>query len=132
MPLSHLVNLLRTGEFESPFEADEANRLRIKSENEMLQQGKVPPILIARTHWLDIPEHLSLLSPPDIDPNGPLAHAVLTTVEQKLAMWRAMPPDLLALLGGPPPPAPVLPEAPGESGGGAPAQPVPPSPGGPQ
>lgn len=129
VPLRDLVNLIRTGEFESPFEADEANRLRIKTENEGLQQGVVPPIIIARTHWVDIPEHLALLAPPDIASQPQVVDAVLSTVEQKLAAWRSMPPDLLALLGGPPPPAPVAP-MPGAPPAGPGAPPVPPSPGG--
>lgn len=129
VPLRDLINLLRTGELESPFEADEANRLRIKSENEGLLEGRVPPIIIARTHWVDIPEHLALLSPPDIAEKPEVVNAVLTTVEQKLAAWRSMPPDLLALLGGPPPPMPVIaPALPAGTPNGAP--PVPPSPGG--
>lgn len=134
MPLAHLVNLLRTGEFESPFEYEEANRLRIKAENEGLLQGQIPPILIARTHWLDIPEHLALLNPPDIASKPQVVDAVLSTVEQKLAAWREMPTDLLALLGGPPPPAPMLPPGaapPTQAGADASVQPVPPSPGGP-
>lgn len=139
LPAKDLVELMRTGEYEDPFESDEANRLRIKEENEGLMEGKVPPILMARTHWLDIPEHLSLLRSPDIDPNGPMATAVLQTVSAKLDMWRTMPLDLLQLLGGPPPPSALPPPMPGAPGGprapeGAePQQPVPPpSPGGPQ
>lgn len=129
VPLRDLVNLIRTGEFESPFEADEANRLRIKSENEGLQEGKIPPVILPRTHWIDIPEHLALLSSPDIVEKPEVVNAVLTTVEQKLAEWRSMPPDLLALLGGPPPPPPVpVAPIPGAPPAGAP--PVPPSPGG--
>jgi len=136
IPLSHLINLLRTGEFESPFEADEANRLRIKTENEALLRGEMPPVLMARTHWLDIPEHLSLLSPPDIASKPGVVDAVLTTVEAKLEAWRSMPVDVLQLLGGPPPPAPVVAIGPGVPAepqmGGSPPQPVQPSPGGAQ
>jgi hypothetical protein len=121
-----LIGILRTGDFESPFEAQEANELRIKAENEELQQGRIPPVLVARTHWIDIPEHLSLLSSPDVVEKPEVVTAVLNTVAQKLALWRTMPPDLLALLGGPPPPMPVpmMPEAPGQpqSEGAAPQQ----------
>jgi hypothetical protein len=111
LPPEQLVNLMRTGEYESPFEYEEANRLRIKAECEGLLEGRAPPLLMARTHWLDIPEHLALLSPPGIEDKPEVVQAVLATVDAKLAMWRAMPPDLLALLGGPTAPStvPMLP-----------------------
>lgn len=119
LPAQDIVNLLRTGEYESAFEADEANRLRIKAENEGLQEGKEPPVLMARTHWIDILEHLSLLGPPDIIEKPHVVAAVMNTVAAKLEMWRAMPADLLQLLGGPPPPRPTGPAgamaAPGEA-----------------
>lgn len=104
LPPEQIIELLRTGQYESAFEHDEANRLRIKSENEMLQEGQMPPVLLPRTHWLDIPEHLALLNSPDMATKPEVVDAVLSTVEAKLAAWRAMPLDILQLLGGPPPP----------------------------
>jgi hypothetical protein len=109
LPPEQIIELLRTGQYESAFEHEEANRLRIKAENEYLQEGKVPPVLSARTHWLDIPEHLALLNSPDITERPEVVDAVLSTVEAKLDAWRSMPPDILALLGGPPPPLPLGP-----------------------
>jgi hypothetical protein len=128
MPPADIVNLMRTGEYESPFEYEEANRLRIKSECEGLLEGRMPPLLMARTHWLDIPEHLALLAPPGVEEKPEVVKAVLATVDAKLAMWRSMPPDLLALLGGPPAPStvPVLPPgtvAPGTQPQQSPQQP---------
>jgi len=113
MPPEDVVNLMRTGEYESPFEYEEAYRLRIKSECEGLLEGRMPPLLMARTHWLDIPEHLALLAPPGIEERPEVVTAVLAAVDAKLAMWRAMPPDLLALLGGPPAPSSLPPPMPG-------------------
>lgn len=109
LPPEQIIELLRTGQYESAFEHEEANRLRIQAENELLQEGKRPPVLIARTHWIDIPEHLALLSAPDAVEKPEMVTAVLDTVDEKLALWRSMPPDLRALLGGPPAPSPVLP-----------------------
>lgn len=132
-PIGDLINLVRTGEFESPFEHEEANRLRIKAENEGLQQGKKPPVLMLRTHWLDIPEHMALLSSPDVTEKPEVVAAVTETVLEKFSLWQQMPAPLLALLGGPPPPmampvpgvppadAPV--EAPPEVGEPQPVQP---------
>lgn len=123
VPLSaeQIVEVTQTGQYESDFEAPMANRLRIREENEMLMDGKQPPILMARTHWLDIPEHLSLLNSPAVVDKPEVVNAVLSTVEAKLEAWRSMPTDLLALLGGPPPPPPgppagMVPPAPDGSG----------------
>lgn len=135
LPPKDMINLLRTGEWESPFEAEEANTLRIKAENEMLQEGKVPPVLMPRTHWIDIPEHLALLSSPDVVEKPEVVEAVLTVVQQKLALWRAMPADILALLGGPPAPLPMAVPVPGaapQPGQPPEPQPSPQAPGGPQ
>lgn len=111
----HIIDLVNTGQLESQFEHEQANVLRIKAENELLGEGKRPPVLMARTHWLDIPEHLALLSSPDVVERPEVVDAVLATVSEKLEAWRTMPPDLLALLGGPPPPMPagMVPMGPG-------------------
>lgn len=115
VPLSpeQIVELAQTGQYESDFEAPLANRYRIREENEGLMEGKVPPILMPRPHWQDIPEHLALLGSPAIIDRPDVVEAVLSTVSQKLELWRSMPPDLLALLGGPPPPGVVPPPMPG-------------------
>lgn len=103
-----IVELAQTGQYQSDFDAPLANRFRICEENEGLMEGKVPPIIMPRTHWVDIPEHLALLNSPSIVERPDVVQAVLDTVTQKMALWRAMPPDLLAMLGGPPPPG-ILP-----------------------
>jgi hypothetical protein len=110
-----IIDLANTGQLESQFEHEQANVLRIKAENEMLQEGKRPAVLLPRTHWLDIPEHLALLSSPSVEERPEVVQAVLDTVSEKMAAWRSMPPDLLALLGGPPPPMPpgMVPMGPG-------------------
>jgi hypothetical protein len=116
VPLSaeQVIEFFQTGQYESDFEAPLANRLRIREENELLMQGQQPPIITARTHWLDIPEHLALLNSPAVVERPEVVNAVLSTVEAKLEAWRTMPPDLLALLGGPlPPPPPEMMGAPG-------------------
>jgi hypothetical protein len=127
-----IMELAQTGQYESDFEAAFANRLRIREENELLMQGQQPPVLMARSHWLDVPEHLALLSSPSIMDKPEVVDAVLSTVEAKLDAWRSMPPDILALLGGPPPPPPpgMVPPVPGSSGN--PGEPPPPGAGAPQ
>jgi hypothetical protein len=116
-----VIELFQTGQYESDFEAPIANRLRIREENELLMQGQQPPIILARTHWLDIPEHLGLLNSPSIVERPEVVNAVLSTVEAKLEAWRGMPADLLKLLGGPLPPPPGPPA--GMLGAGVPPVP---------
>jgi hypothetical protein len=128
VPMSpeQIVEMSQTGQYESDFEAPMANRLRIREENEMLMDGQQPPVLMARTHWLDIPEHLALLNSPAIVERPEVVTAVLSTVEAKLDAWRNMPSDLLALLGGMPPPPPGVPAGmvpPGPDGSGNPEAP---------
>lgn len=108
VPLSpeQIVELSQTGQYEADFEAPMANRLRIREENELLMTGQMPPVLPFRTHWLDIPEHLSLLNSPSVVDKPEVVDVVLTTVSLKLQAWRAMPADMLSLLGGPMPPPP--------------------------
>lgn len=74
---------------------------------------------VAQTHWLDIPEYLAVLSTPEVLENPAVTTAVLEVVQEKLNLWRTMDPDLLALLGGQPPPSQsmVAPPVPGAKSG---------------
>lgn len=127
-----IIDLAQTGQMESQFEHEETNLLRIKRENEMLAEGQKPTVLLARTHWLDIPEHLAILNSPEMEEKPEVVQAVLDTVQEKLEAWRTMPPDLLSLLGGPTPPAPPMPPGmPGMLPPGAPPDVGMPPPGGP-
>lgn len=111
VPLSveQIVEMFQTGQYEADFEAPMANRYRIREENELLMTGQMPPIILYRTHWLDIPEHLALLNSPSIIEKPEVVDAVMTTVSMKMQAWRSLPPDVLQLLGGPPPPMPGAP-----------------------
>ncbi|HXI35777.1 MAG TPA: hypothetical protein VNH80_02575, partial [Burkholderiales bacterium] len=58
--------------------------------------GKPPPKFIrphlAQTHWLDIPEYLSVIASPDALNQPALVTAVLDLVHYKLDLWRQMDP----------------------------------------
>lgn len=116
-----IVELSQSGQYESDFEAPMANRLRIREENEMLSQGQMPPVLMARPHWTDIQEHLAVIASPDVASKPEVVQATLDTIQAKLDMWRSMPPDLLMLMGGQPPPMAAVPGMPPT--GGAPPPP---------
>jgi hypothetical protein len=147
------LTLVKTGEVEQFTEAPQMQFLRIKRDKEMLAKGigpvpmapSVDPVtgvpgeqpmpemgqqylVIIETdpHWIDIPEYLAVLSSPEARENPAVTEAVLSAVKVKLDMWRNMDPDLLALLGGPPPPSMaggMGPPMPGESSGTPPPAP---------
>lgn len=123
LPAEAVIELLRTGQMESAFEYPEANRLRIKAENEGLQEGRMPPVIVARTHWLDIPEHLALLSSPDVTLKPEVVEAVMSTVEAKLDAWRSLPRDIAMMLGEPPELRAMLDQTMAAIGEGAPVPP---------
>lgn len=59
--------------------------------------------LATDTHWLDIPEYLSVISSPESrQGNDKVVGNVLAIVDYKLKLWRQMDPVLMALLGCPP------------------------------
>lgn len=101
------LTFINSGKLEPLFENEQANLLRIRKDKEMLMQGKKPTPLVTDTHWLDIPEYLSVLAMPDARTKPAVVSAVLAIVQQKLDLWRTMDPALLQLLGGPPPPAAI-------------------------
>lgn len=122
--------IVDTGQSFSKDDPRKAWRGRIAQEKEMLVQGiGLPPVnveasllagspvfedtgegnyirpLLTDRHWLDIPEYLGLLESPDARSNPEVTQAVLDLVTHKLTLWQQMPPDILALLGGPPAPS---------------------------
>ncbi len=110
----------RTGVLDNLTEAPTRNSLRIRQACERLARGERNTIHVGLTHWLDIPEKLGVLSSQEVLDDGNIAEAVVAEVLEHLAKWRMMPPDLLAAMGGPPPPqmgampvSPTEPPAPG-------------------
>ena len=84
--------------------------------------------MVTDTHWIDIPEYLGVLAIPGLRSVASVVKAVTEVVDLKLRMYRAMPPDLIMLLGGPPPvmAAPPLGAPPSSSpAGGPPSSPAP-------
>jgi len=136
------ILLLTTGKLEPLFEGEEANLLRIRRNKELLQEGiGLPPVamgpdgrpmvdlatglaefaddgqqhvrpLKSDTHWLDVPEYLSVLAMPDARERPEVVKAVTEVVEYQLALWRSMDPALIAVLKGQPAPMPAMPAPP--------------------
>lgn len=106
------LNVLMTGQLEPVYQAENAQVLRIKEENERLQKGQPAVVMSTDNHPLDIREHMILLNSPDVrndpDPNNPIKKAVTAHVLEHLKQWAEMDPRLGVALGIPPAPPPPM------------------------
>jgi hypothetical protein len=149
------LQLISTGRMEPVLRFAQDNQARIQREKEMLMQGiGLPPTamgpmgpvigvdglpafiddgqphlrpLISDTHWLDIPEYLSVLAMPEVRDNPAVVEAVTGVIDYKLQLWRQMDPALIMVLKGQLPPPPAMmggmpPEGPGGPAGGPPSE----------
>ena len=132
--------LVKAGTYEPLLEGEQSIQMRIRSENEALMEGGFHKATIADPHWLEIPQHLTVLDNPSLrEPtpeNATIQEAVLTAVQDHLDLFRQMDPALVMLRGGEqamaiwqamqpqmpvamPPGAPTAAPPQGESGAGA-------------
>lgn len=137
-----------TGRLEKLTEFKDRNLLRIQQQKEMLQRGVgLPPVDVAATDearmvdpeapvvylpvegefirptvvdtpWLDIAEWAAVLAAPNARNNAAVVKATTEAIQASIETWRTMPPEVIAALGGYPPPAgiPGVPMA-GDAGG---------------
>lgn len=138
MTRDEYLSLYTTGTMAQTMDAPKAHLGRLAKEKELLMQGLgLPPVdmqasmqagepvfadpgdgktyirpLLTDRHWVDIPEYLSILESPEVRADANVVRAVTDVVTEHLRLWRQMPPDLLMVLGGPPPPMPGMPGAP--------------------
>lgn len=110
MSVTDYQQVLDTGNLEPLFEADEAESIRIKAENEAIARGEVPPVLIDDPHDLDLKEHRTVMATAN-SRNDPKAVAAYRQHQQlhlqmkgQLAMVMAGPPPGPPGAGGPLPP----------------------------
>ena len=131
-----------TGRLERLTEWQDMNLLRLQREKEMLRQGiGLPPVdamateqamaldpealpvfapvagkfirpVISDTPWIDIPEYAAVMASPDARDNPKVVGACTDLIQYKMAAWRVMPPELIAALGGFPPPMDAMGVAP--------------------
>jgi len=59
---------------------------------------------IVDTPWLDIPEYAAVMASPDARDTPAVVEACSNMIQYKVQMWRVMPPEIIAALGGYPPP----------------------------
>jgi hypothetical protein len=142
-----------TGRLEKLTEFKDRNLLRLQAEKEMLMQGiGLPPVDVAATEeamaldpeappvfvddgqphilptvvdtpWLDIAEYAAVLASPEARTKPEVVEAVTGAIQYKVQQWRTMPPEVIAALGGTPPPPPEA--LPGEMGPESPDLPAP-------
>lgn len=118
------LDFLNSGNLDVLLEDSRDQALSIREENEALEQGEVPPVILTDDHILHIKKHKSVLNSPEARRDPRLTQAVLAHIQSHIDNMRAMPPDLAAALAGQPLPPPQPPQ-------GAPA-PMPGEPQGPQ
>lgn len=102
------ISVVETGRLEPVIEAEEAELLNIRSENELLSEGKAAVMLALDNHQLHIREHKAVLDDPSARTNQEVIAATTAHIQEHLAMWSqlsTMQPALIAALGIPPIPA---------------------------
>jgi hypothetical protein len=123
------LTVLSTGKLEPMYEGDQAQLILIKKENEMLMDGKLPPIVETDWHATHINEHQAVLADPEIRQNPQIREAILAHMRAHLDMLKYGDPEMLMMLGQQPlGQGGMPPGAPGQPPQGGPAG-APPAPG---
>lgn len=149
------IELMETGNIESLFETEQKENDLINAENDLLREGKIVHALATDVHTKHIPQHIQVLSDPELrrqaslymegaDPGSAPAKAAgilkaaLDHVNEHLGLQKNTDPMLLAICatgqvpqippGAPPPPALDGGGAPPPSQGDLPASPAQPAP----
>lgn len=137
------LQLLATGRIEPMYRAQQSQLTLIRRENEMLADGKSPPVALIDRHDLHLAEHASVINDPDLRMNRPdvleavLSHmmehvsqagAVHTTPALAFATGQRIPPAMVAPMPMPGGPMPAEGPAGPQQAGPAPRQ-QPPAPG---
>jgi hypothetical protein len=93
------VEFLRTGQVDSLTEDKFKDSILIRSENEMLKKGEVPPVMVTDMHPAHILQHKEVLNDPDSrnDPN--VTTATTQHLMDHIAAYKTIDPDLAAILG---------------------------------
>lgn len=120
------MEVLQYGRLEPILQAPMANADLIQSENEMLLDGKMAPVIATDNHLAHIIEHQVVGADPAAREDGRVMEALDHHIQAHLEAWRNMQPELAQAMG-----LPVLaPPAPGVAPGPAPeagaSEPAPP------
>ena len=128
--------IIETGTYEPMLQGPEAELLTIDSENEMMQDGQKPVVVLTDDHALHVREHKSVLAMPDSRLDPKVVTAVLDHIQDHINTMQNADPRTLMLTGQqplPPPPPPPMPPPPEPGPNGSPPPgPGPQGPSGPQ
>ena len=109
------LTVVETGQLDPILASEMSEIINVHSENEELQQGKMPQALIIDDHKLHFYEHRSLLANPESRRNPQLVQAVLSHIQEHVTLANSPANQVFAILLGdsmqPPPPAPPPPGA---------------------
>jgi len=118
------MDVLDSGKLEPALESERTERLLIRRENEMMQEGQTPPALITDNHELHIKEHRAVLDDPDARLRPEVVQATLAHIQEHEALWEqvSMRPAILMATQQQPAPMPQMPQQGASSGVMQPAQ----------
>lgn len=92
------LSMIESGNLHSMIEAEQAEILLIKGENEKLQEGQASPVMITDDHRLHILEHKAVLADPDVRNDPKIVEAVTEHMQQHIEIWRQADSVLLGAL----------------------------------
>jgi hypothetical protein len=122
-----------TGRVEPLLEAQQAELMNIREENEMISNGEVPPVLISDNHPLHVKEHRSVTFSKEARSNPQIMQAFTAHVQEHVNLFGGhadpmtgqwipgISPIMAGMLGIPTPPDPMAGMAPQTEEGGQPA-----------
>lgn len=115
-----IITVMTTGRAEPIYQNEQSELMNIHAENEMLQEGSLPQVLLTDNPLLHIKEHAAVGNSPEARNDAKVMQAYTTHIQSHLANWKGgfdpvtgqflppMDPDLANLLGIPAPPQPMM------------------------
>ncbi len=82
------LTVVRTGSLDAFTEDDEADEIAIKSENELLREGRPVRVIATESHEEHIQGHMSVIASPNSKENQALVDAVLNHIGEHAALWQ--------------------------------------------
>jgi hypothetical protein len=105
----HYFQVITNGRLDNIIDPASRQQMLIAQENELLQLGENPPILITDDPVLHIQGHKQLLDSPEARKDPTVVRAVLSHIQGHINDSQTADPSLYAILGYPPPPPPMMP-----------------------
>jgi len=91
--------VLQTGQLDNMIDAETMSLQLMRQENELLAEGRNPPVLVLDDHAKHIQEHMAVLNTPEARLNTGIVNATLAHIQEHLNQAQAANPAVLAILG---------------------------------